>query len=99
MGDAAAITTTITNFKHSGSVMDPYSNPFDSIYPWKYRKLCKVDRVAYAALAAGAPIEDAVSAWEGEPGFVLDGLATSTASIHLSFGGASGKTRPMSMQA
>ena len=73
MGDAAAITTTITNFKHSGSVNASYSNPFDSIYPWKYRKLCKVNRVAYAALVAGSPIEDAVSAWEGEPGFVLDG--------------------------
>ena len=73
MGDAAAITTTITNFCHRGSVNASYSNPFDSLYPWKYRKLCKVDRAAYAALEAGSPITDAVTAWEGEPGFVLDG--------------------------
>ena len=73
MGDASAITTTITNFKHSGSVNASYSNPFDSLYPWKYRKLCKVDRAAYAALVAKSPITDAVTAWEGEPGFVLDG--------------------------
>ena len=73
MGDASAITTTITNFKHRGSVNASYSNPFDSLYPWKYRKLCKVDRAAYAALEAESPITDAVTAWEGEPGFVLDG--------------------------
>lgn len=73
MGDASAITTTITNFCHRGSVNASYSNPFDSLYPWKYRKLCKVNRAAYAALPAGSPITDAVRMWEGEPGFVLDG--------------------------
>lgn len=73
MGDAAAIATTITNFCHRGEVNASYSNPFDSLYPWKYRKLCKVNRVAYAALPAGSPITDAVTMWEGEPGFALDG--------------------------
>lgn len=73
MGDASAITTTTTNFTHNGTVNAAYSNPFDNLYPWKYRKLVKVDRVAYAALASGAPITDAVTMWEGEPGFTLDG--------------------------
>jgi hypothetical protein len=73
MGDASAITTTITNFCHRGSVNASYSNPFDSLYPWKYRKLCKVNRAAYALLAPGSPITDAVTMWEGEPGFALDG--------------------------
>jgi len=73
MGDAAAITTTITNFCHRGEVNASYDNPFDQLYPWKYRKLCKVDRAAYAALPAGSPITDAVTMWEGEPGFTLDG--------------------------
>ena len=73
MGDAASITTTITNFCHRGSVNPSYSNPFDSLYPWKHRKLCKVNRSDYAALPAGSPITDAVTMWEGEPGFALDG--------------------------
>lgn len=73
MGDAAAITTTITNFCHRGAVNPSYDNPFDSLYPWKYRKLCKVNRAAYALLAPGSPITDAVTMWEGEPGFALDG--------------------------
>ena len=73
MGDAAAITTAITNFRHSGSINASYSNPFDSLYPWKYRKLCKVNRAAYAALTPGSPITDAVTKWEGEPGYALDG--------------------------
>ena len=73
MGDAAAITTNITNFCHRGEVNASYDNPFDSLYPWKYRKLCKVDRAAYALLAPGSPIVDAVTMWEGEPGFALDG--------------------------
>ena len=73
MGDASAITTTTTNFKHSGSINGSYSNPFDDIYPWKYRKLVKVNRAAYAALTAGTPITNAITKWEGEPGFTLDG--------------------------
>jgi len=73
MGDAAAITTTITNFCHRGEVNASYSNPFDNLYPWKYRKLCKVNRAAYALLDSGSPITDAVTMWEGEPGFALDG--------------------------
>ena len=73
MGDAASITTTITNFCHRGTVNPSYDNPFDQLYPWKYRKLCKVNRAAYAVLPAGSPITDAVTMWEGEPGFALDG--------------------------
>ena len=73
MGDAASITTTITNFCHRGEVNASYENPFDSLYPWKYRKLCKVNRAAYALLAPGSPVTDAVTMWEGEPGFALDG--------------------------
>ena len=73
MGDAASITTTITNFCHRGAVNASYDNPFDNLYPWKYRKLCKVNRAAYALLAPGSPITDAVTMWEGEPGFALDG--------------------------
>lgn len=73
MGDAAAITTTINNFCHRGAVNASYDNPFDNLYPWKYRKLCKVNRAAYALLAPGSPITDAVTMWEGEPGFALDG--------------------------
>lgn len=73
MDDAAGITTTVTNFKHSGSVNASYSNPFDSIYPWSGRKLCKVDRAAYALLPAGSDIRKAVTLWEGDVGFTLDG--------------------------
>lgn len=72
-GDAEFITTTITNFAHRGSVTVAYFNPFDSRYPWSGRRLCNVNRAAYAALPAGSPITDAVTAWEGEPGFALDG--------------------------
>ena len=75
MGDASSITTTITNFCHRGAVNASYDNPFDKLYPWKYRKLCKVNRAAYAALDAGSPITDAVTMWEGEPGLALDGTA------------------------
>jgi hypothetical protein len=73
MGDAAAITTVTTNFGHFGATNPTYDNPFDELYPWKYRKLCKVDRAAYALLAPGSDITEAVTAWEGEPGFTLDG--------------------------
>ncbi len=73
MGDAESITTTLTNFGHFGSINGSYDNPFDDLYPWKYRKLCKVDRTAYAALVPGAEITDCVTAWEGDPGWALDG--------------------------
>ena len=73
LGDAASITLTTDNFKHNGSVNASYDNPFDNLYPWKYRKLCKVNRAAYAALGVGAKITDCITSWEGDPGWALDG--------------------------
>lgn len=74
MNDASAITTTTTNFAHRGAKNGSYDNPFDKLYPWSSRKLCKVDRAAYKTLKdTGKNIFDSVTAWEGEPGFVLDG--------------------------
>ncbi|MGN0997820.1 MAG: coiled-coil domain-containing protein [Candidatus Ventricola sp.] len=72
MGDAAGITTDITHFAHRGSVDADYANPFDELYPWSHRKLCKVDRDAYKAIfEAGGDIMGAVTMWEDEPGFAL----------------------------
>ena len=72
MGDAAGITTDITHFAHRGSVDPDYANPFDELYPWSHRKLCKVDRATYKAIfEAGGNIMDAVTMWEDEPGFAL----------------------------
>lgn len=74
MGDASAITTTITNFAHRGSLNPSYNNPFDALYPWSQRKLCKVNRAAYKTIHdAGGDILGAVTMWEGENGFALDG--------------------------
>lgn len=68
-GDAKGITTTLTNFKHSGSVNANYDNPFDSIYPWSGCKLCNIDLEKYLALEAGEDIRNCVVAWEGDPDF------------------------------
>jgi len=68
-GDAAGITTTLTNFAHRGSVNANYSNPFDDIYPWSGCKLCNIDLDAYLALGDGDDILDCVIAWEGDPDF------------------------------
>lgn len=68
-GLAADITTTTTNFKHSGSVNANYNNPFDSIYPWSGRKLCNISLNAYRVLQSGDSITDCVVAWEGDPDF------------------------------
>ena len=68
-GLAADITTTTTNFKHSGSVNANYNNPFDSIYPWSGRKLCNISLNAYRVLQSGDSITDCVAAWEGDPDF------------------------------
>ena len=73
MGDAATITTDITNFAHRGAINPSYSNPFDNLYPWRDRKLCKVDRAIYQTLTPESSILDCVTMWEGEPGFALDG--------------------------
>ena len=67
--DAASITTTTTNFKHSGSVNNSYDNPFDGIYPWSGRRLCNIDVPTYRALASGADITDCVVAWEHDANF------------------------------
>ena len=72
LGDAADITTDISHFAHRGSIDPDYSNPFDSLYPWSHRKLCKVDREKYKAIyEAGGNIMDAITLWEDEPGFAL----------------------------
>ncbi len=69
LNDAEGITTTVTNFKHSGSVNANYANPFDDIYPWAGRKLCNVDLDIYYALTSGESIRKAIKAWEGDPDF------------------------------
>lgn len=68
-GDAADITTTTTNFKHSGSINANYNNPFDDIYPWSDVKLCNIDINAYRQLQDSDDITDCVVAWEGEAAF------------------------------
>ena len=69
-GLAAAITKTLTNFAHRGSVNANYDNPFDDIYPWSACKLCNIDLETYRAiLANGGDIRDSVVAWEGDPDF------------------------------
>ncbi len=72
LNDAEGITTTVTNFKHSGSVNANYSNPFDNIYPWAGRKLCNIDIDVYYGLSSGDSIRKAVKAWEGDPDFSYD---------------------------
>lgn len=69
LNDAASITTTTTNFKHSGSVNANYDNPFDSIYPWSGRKLCNIDIDLYRGLTSSDSIEDCVTYWEDDAGF------------------------------
>jgi len=74
MGSAFGIATDTTNFAHRGSLNSSYNNPFDAVYPWSGRKLCKVNRATYKALRdAGGDIMGAITAWEDQPGFVLDG--------------------------
>lgn len=74
MADAADIPTDTTHFAHRGSIDADYSNPFDSVYPWSHRRLCKVNRTQYASIYdAGGDIKGAISYWEDEPGFTLGG--------------------------
>ena len=68
-GDAAGITTTLTNFAHRGAVNANYDNPFDSIYPWSGCKLCNIDLEAYMALTDGDDFRTCVVAWEGDADF------------------------------
>lgn len=76
LGDAAAITTDVTHFAHRGSIDPDYLNPFDTLYPWSHRKLCKVDRAQYKAISeAGGDIMGAITMWEDEPGFGLGSSA------------------------
>jgi len=72
--DAEDITVDTSNFGHFGSANARYDNPFDFLYPWSHRRLCNVDLAAYAAIyTAGGNIMDAITAWEGEPGFAYNG--------------------------
>ena len=72
--DAAAITTTTTNFGNFGAVNASYSNPFDALYPWRDRKLVNVNVTTYrAAIAAGTDVFASIVSWEGDPDFKLDG--------------------------
>lgn len=68
-GDAAGITTNLTNFAHRGSVNANYDNPFDKIYPWSGCKLCNIDLDTYRTLKSGSNLTDCVVAWEGDPDF------------------------------
>lgn len=71
-GNAASITTTVTNFAHRGTVNANYNNPFDSIYPWSGCRLCNIDIDAYRALSAGDDIKSCIVAWEGDADFSYD---------------------------
>lgn len=72
MYDAAGITTDTTHFAYHGSVDPAYDNPFDKLYPWSHRKLCKADKAKYKELyEAGGDVMGAITMWEGEPGFKL----------------------------
>lgn len=69
-GDAAGITTNLTNFFHKGSINANYNNPFDKIYPWSDCKLCNIDIPTYRSLlGTSKSIKECVVAWEGEAGF------------------------------
>ena len=72
MYDAADITTDTTHFCYRGKVDDQYSNPFDDLYPWSHRKLCKADKAKYKELStSGGDVMGAITKWEDEPGFKL----------------------------
>lgn len=74
--DAADITTTTTHFCYRGSVDASYSNPFDDLYPWKYRRVVNTDLAAYQQYLAGNPkyptLESCILKEFGEEGFVSD---------------------------
>ncbi len=72
MYDAANITTDTTHFAYHGAVDKSYDNPFDNLYPWSHRKLCKADKAKYKELyEAGGDVMGAITKWEDEPGFKL----------------------------
>ena len=72
--DAQGITTDTAAFGHFGSVNASLDNPFDRLYPWSRRRVVNVNLDAYASLyAAGGDIKQAITAWEGEPGFSYTG--------------------------
>lgn len=59
---------------HKGSYNASLVNDFDSRYPWSDRKLCNVDLAEYKRLyEAGSDIEEAITAWEGDPDFSYTG--------------------------
>ena len=70
--DAATISTDATHFCYRGSVDSAYSNPFDDIYPWSHRKLCKVDKAKYKELyEASGDVLESITKWEDDPEFKL----------------------------
>lgn len=74
MYDAANITTDTAHFAYHGPVDPDYDNPFDKLYPWSHRKLCKADKAKYKELyEAGGNVLEAITKWEDEPGFALGG--------------------------
>lgn len=59
---------------HLGTYNANLVNDFDNVYPWSHRKLCTVDLTEYSRLyEAGADIEQAITAWEGDPDFSYTG--------------------------
>ena len=59
---------------HMGTYNSNLVNDFDNIYPWSHRKLCNVDIARYQELyEAEQDIEQAITAWEGDPDFSYTG--------------------------
>lgn len=74
LADAADITTDTTHFAYHGEVDAEYNNPFDKIYPWSQRCLCKVDRSKVDELyKAGSDPIGAITKYEYEPEFSVGG--------------------------
>lgn len=73
--DAKDITTTLTNFKHTGSFNPAIDNPFDLIYPWSDMVVCNVDLVAYRARTGTESLKTFITAVYGDPDFTYEGTA------------------------
>ncbi len=59
---------------HKGAYNSSMTNDFDSLYPWSQRKLCNVDIAEYQTLKTNeGNIEEAITAWEGDPDFSYTG--------------------------
>lgn len=74
--DSAEITTDTTNFCHRGSINESLNNPFDNLYPWKYRRVVNTDLNAYSKYLAGSPevttLESCILHEINDDGFVMD---------------------------